>query len=143
MAIDPKATQTQDERDAIALLTALVRAARKHDAAPEIKERAEKAADWLNRYQARNPSRILRTDPPISRYLPARGATLEEMRAHAQRSELNEHGDMRLVWVNEGDLFGMCLHPILMAPFAPDGFKSKMTANDFPKASPRSGQSTE
>lgn len=38
------------------------------------------------------------------RYLPAEGSTIQEMRDHAQQSELFQQGDMKLVWVNEGDL---------------------------------------
>lgn len=38
------------------------------------------------------------------RYLPAEGSTIQEMRGHARQSELYQQGDMKLVWVNEGDL---------------------------------------
>ena len=40
----------------------------------------------------------------IMEYLPAEGQTFEEMRENARKSELWKRGDMRLVWVNEGDL---------------------------------------
>lgn len=37
-------------------------------------------------------------------YVPADGLTFEEMRQNARKSELWKRGDMRLVWVNEGEL---------------------------------------
>ena len=37
-------------------------------------------------------------------YVQAKGATLEEMRLNARNSSMCKRGDMRLVWVNEGDL---------------------------------------
>lgn len=38
------------------------------------------------------------------RYIAAQGETIAEMREHARASDLHQHGDMKLVWVNEGDL---------------------------------------
>jgi hypothetical protein len=37
-------------------------------------------------------------------YVPAEGQTVDEMRENARKTELWKRGDMRLVWVNEGDL---------------------------------------
>lgn len=38
------------------------------------------------------------------RYIEPEGETLEQMRDHARQHPLAQSGDMRLVWVNEGDL---------------------------------------
>jgi hypothetical protein len=38
------------------------------------------------------------------RYVDAEGETLSEMRENARNSDLYCQGDMKLVWVNEGDL---------------------------------------
>lgn len=44
-------------------------------------------------------------------YVPALGLTFEEMRENARKSDLWKRGDMRLVWVNEGDLIrSQCAH---------------------------------
>lgn len=37
-------------------------------------------------------------------YVPAEGQTFEEMRQNARKSDLWKRGDLRLVWVNEGEL---------------------------------------
>lgn len=37
-------------------------------------------------------------------FVPAKGATLDEMRDDARNSPLFQYGDMRLIWVNEGVL---------------------------------------
>ncbi|MFC4236295.1 hypothetical protein ACFOY8_13875 [Thalassospira xianhensis] len=37
-------------------------------------------------------------------YVQAEGATFDEMRINARNTPLFKRGDMRLVWVNEGDL---------------------------------------
>lgn len=38
------------------------------------------------------------------KYVQAEGATLDEMRLNVRNSSMCKRGDMRLVWVNEGDL---------------------------------------
>ena len=38
------------------------------------------------------------------RYIEPEGETLEQMRDHARQHPLAQSGDMRLVWINEGDL---------------------------------------
>lgn len=38
------------------------------------------------------------------RYIEPEGETLDQMRDHARQHPLAQAGDMRLVWVNEGDL---------------------------------------
>lgn len=36
-------------------------------------------------------------------YVQAQGETLDDMRVNARNSSMYKRGDMRLVWVNEGD----------------------------------------
>ena len=43
------------------------------------------------------------------RYFFAQGNTLDEMRDHARQHTLAREGDMKLVWVNEGDLYNHLL----------------------------------
>ncbi|SOC26698.1 hypothetical protein [Thalassospira xiamenensis] len=43
-------------------------------------------------------------------YVQAEGATLDGMRINARKSPLSKRGDMRLVWVNEGDLLMAQMH---------------------------------
>lgn len=38
------------------------------------------------------------------RFIEAEGSTLSEMKENARKSDLYRLGDMKLVWVNEGDL---------------------------------------
>lgn len=38
------------------------------------------------------------------RFIEAEGATLVEMKENARKNDLFQLGDMRLIWVNEGDL---------------------------------------
>ena len=38
------------------------------------------------------------------RFIEAEGATLAEMKESARKSDLFQLGDMKLIWVNEGDL---------------------------------------
>lgn len=57
---------SQDERDAVVLLSTMVRAAKKWDADERIKKRAARAENWLNRYNARHPERILRDGAVLS-----------------------------------------------------------------------------
>lgn len=38
------------------------------------------------------------------RYIEPEGETLDQMRDHARQHPLAQSGDMRLVWINEGDL---------------------------------------
>lgn len=56
----------QDERDAVMLVSTLVRAALKWDADPRIKKRATRAAEWLTRYDAKHPHRMLRDGAVLS-----------------------------------------------------------------------------
>lgn len=57
---------TQDERDAVILISTLVRAIGKWDADYRIKKRADRADDWLRRYYAKHPELILRDDATLS-----------------------------------------------------------------------------
>lgn len=38
------------------------------------------------------------------RYFEPKGSTVEQMRDHARQHPLAKEGDMKLVWINEGDL---------------------------------------
>lgn len=62
--IDPNISQ--DERDAVALVSLLARAIDKWDCDARIKKRGLRAADWLRRYNARHPERLLRDDAMLS-----------------------------------------------------------------------------
>ena len=57
---------SQDERDAVMLVGMLVRAGKKWDADHRIKKRIAKAEDWLRRYDAKYPHRMLRNDALLS-----------------------------------------------------------------------------
>ena len=57
---------SQDERDAVMLIGVLVRAGKKWDADPRIKKRIAKAEDWLRRYDAKYPHRMLRDGAVLS-----------------------------------------------------------------------------
>lgn len=46
------------------------------------------------------------------RYVDAEGGTLAEMRENARKSDLYAQGDMKLVWVNEGDLTAQELNAV-------------------------------
>lgn len=46
------------------------------------------------------------------RYVDAEGETLAEMRENARKSDLYAQGDMKLVWVNEGDLSAQELNAV-------------------------------
>ena len=65
---------------------------------------AAKAAAQAD-YEARILS-VLDMQPTMKplRYIEPEGETLEQMRDHARQHPLAQSGDMRLVWVNEGDL---------------------------------------
>lgn len=57
---------SQDERDAVMLVGMLVRAGKKWDADERIKKRIAKAEDWLKRYDAKHPHRMLRDGAMLS-----------------------------------------------------------------------------
>ncbi len=57
---------SQDEKDAVGLVGLLVRASLRFDADPRIVKRAERAKDWLERYNAKHPSRMLRDGAVLS-----------------------------------------------------------------------------
>ncbi len=40
------------------------------------------------------------------RYFKPQGATLDDMKEHARQHPLYQQGDLVLIWVNEGDLYG-------------------------------------
>lgn len=44
------------------------------------------------------------------RYIDAEGETISEMREAARKSALYAQGDMKLVWVNEGDITAHLFH---------------------------------
>ena len=50
------------------------------------------------------------------RYFFAQGETVDQVREHAQAHPLAKEGDMKLVWVNEGDLYD---HSIFLAALEP------------------------
>lgn len=50
------------------------------------------------------PKKTVLEAPKGVRYILAVGVT-DLQREHAKISELYKHGDMKLVWVNEGDLY--------------------------------------
>lgn len=56
----------QDERDAVMLLGSLVRRIRKYEADERIKKMGEKTENWLARYNAKYPTRMLRGDAVLS-----------------------------------------------------------------------------
>lgn len=55
-----------DEKDAVHLVSTLVRAIEKWDADPRTKKRAARAADWLRRYNEKHPVRMLRESAILS-----------------------------------------------------------------------------
>ena len=55
-----------DEKDAVMLVSTLVRAIKKWDADERIKKRAIRAEDWLNRYNEKHPHRMLREAAQLS-----------------------------------------------------------------------------
>lgn len=57
---------SQDEKDAVQLVSLLVRAIKKFDADDRVKKRAERAEDWLTRYNAKHPTRMLRDSATLS-----------------------------------------------------------------------------
>lgn len=57
---------SQDERDAVMCVSLLVRAAKKWDCDDRIKKRAARAEDWLRRYDAKHPHRMLRDGAVLS-----------------------------------------------------------------------------
>lgn len=50
------------------------------------------------------------------RMIQAIGSNLEQMRENATKSELYLHGDMKLMWVNEGDMHALASAPAVEAP---------------------------
>lgn len=70
----------QDERDAVLLLSTLTRAALKWDADKRIIRRAERAWEWLGRYNSRHPERVLRDIPILSDGAPANTIMPQERR---------------------------------------------------------------
>lgn len=65
MSLDSWQVST-DEKDAIALVSTLVRAIRKWPADYRIQKRANQAEKWLNRYDAKHPFRMLRDGAVLS-----------------------------------------------------------------------------
>lgn len=57
---------SQDEKDAVLLVGLLVRASKKWDADERVKKRAARAEDWLKRYDAKHPARMLRDSAVLS-----------------------------------------------------------------------------
>jgi hypothetical protein len=57
---------SQDKKYAVMLVSLLVRAGRKWDADPLIKKRVARAEDWLRRYDAKHPRRMLRDSAILS-----------------------------------------------------------------------------
>lgn len=53
----------------------------------------------------------------------ANGATVDEQRRAVLKSETYKHGDMVLVWVSEGDLYGNPFVELEQLPAAPTGAK--------------------
>jgi hypothetical protein len=70
---------------------------------------ALKALDWHDIY-GRNAQAAINAIPAVQptvkplRYIEPEGETLDQMRDHARQHPLAQSGDMRLVWINEGDL---------------------------------------
>lgn len=56
----------QDEKDAVMCVSLLVRAIKKWDADERIKKRAARCEDWLRRYDAKHPYRMLRDGAVLS-----------------------------------------------------------------------------
>lgn len=56
----------QDEKDAVMLVSTLVRAIKKWDADERTKKRAKRAEDWLRRYDEKHPHRMLRDSAQLS-----------------------------------------------------------------------------
>lgn len=59
-----------DEKDAVHLVSTLVRACNKWDADYRIKKRAKRAQEWLDRYNRKHPFRMLRDDATLSNPTP-------------------------------------------------------------------------
>lgn len=55
------------------------------------------------------------------RYITPDGETLDQMREHARQDPLAKQGDMKLVWVNEGDLYNHTMLSLIIT--APDTAK--------------------
>lgn len=53
------------------------------------------------------------------RYITPDGETLDQMREHARQDPLAKQGDMKLVWVNEGDLYNHTLSAMPVTEIAP------------------------
>lgn len=59
--------------------------------------------DDLLKAAAEEIVRLRAVKPRLVRFCAAEGDTLAEMRDSARKSPLNAHGDMILIWVNQGD----------------------------------------
>lgn len=53
------------------------------------------------------------------RYVDPEGETLDQMREHARQHPLARKGDMKLVWINEGDLYNHSISVLTVTP-SPD-----------------------
>lgn len=66
------------------------------------------------------------------RYIEPEGETLEQMRDHARQHPLAQSGDMRLVWINEGDLHMHTIfhvaHPTVSPKAQPDDVAALVAA---------------
>jgi hypothetical protein len=74
---------SQDERDAVQLVSLLVRAINKFDADDRIKKRTERAEGWLTRYNAKHPTRTLRDSATLSDHTTT---ALGQIKADADRA---------------------------------------------------------
>ena len=83
------------------------------DREPDAPWRSETIAAWNTRAQ---PSVTVGVKP--LRYFEPQGSTVEQMRDHARQHPLHREGDMKLVWVNEGDLSIFLLSALTPPPVA-------------------------
>lgn len=75
------------------------------DGIDELKAEAADIIETLKRQRAADPrSGVERSAPPL-RVAAAKGETLDQMIRNARESGLYKIGDMKLMWVNEGDLY--------------------------------------
>lgn len=58
---------------------------------------------------------VEQTGPQVSpiRYAMIDGSNLVDMRENVRNGELPRHGDVRLIWINEGDLLGATIHGVM------------------------------
>ena len=92
------------ENESLRQIERNVQAVREHEY-----KRAEAALAEVERLMAQ-PAQAVKVKR--LRYFDPQGDTIDQMRDHARQHPLAKQGDMKLVWVNEGDLYNHVLSAI-------------------------------